>query len=242
METDTSLPLLIIANLTHQVINPINGIIGTLDNIVDGTISPLHVQQRVNSARAQLECVVSLIRNLAFFAEYSASDDDKIDKKKAANKCVIPQIIIEAAQFYQEAAKDTGIKIELVNRSDQNAVMGNSDLLRQVFMNIFDNGIKYGERDSTVELKDWIQAGTGDLIVEVKSHGIGFDPGEDIFGLGKRGLQAENLTSSGSGLGLYICKMIIERAFKGTITAQHVHRTNTTIFTIRIPGAFKMER
>jgi len=69
-QKNTDATMHLIANITHQAINPIGGVIGTLDNIIDGTISENRRDQRLRSARAQLEYTVSLIRNLAFFAEY----------------------------------------------------------------------------------------------------------------------------------------------------------------------------
>jgi len=62
----------LIANVTHQAINPLNGVIGTLDNVIDGTLVGDKREQRIKSARAQLEYTVSLIRNLAYFSQYGS--------------------------------------------------------------------------------------------------------------------------------------------------------------------------
>ena len=64
--TDAEVDLTLLANFTHQVINPLNGVVGTLDNIIDGTIGPDRREQRTRAARGQLENCITLIRNLAY--------------------------------------------------------------------------------------------------------------------------------------------------------------------------------
>jgi signal transduction histidine kinase len=237
MKLDEDYTLLLLSNFTHQVINPLNGVIGSLDNVLDGSVAEEKIPVRLRAVRGQLENTVSLIRNLAFFAQYTANFAD-VKKDKMEKVCVIPQIIIEAATYYQEPGRHRQIAIELKNRAVQNAVKGNPDILRQVFMNIFDNGVKYGLDGCMIEVEDWIQKTSNDLIITISGASIGFTPEEDIFGLGVRGQQATRLLASGTGLGLHVCKLIVENVFGGKITARHVLKTKMTTFEIRLPGGF----
>lgn len=163
-----------------------------------------------------------------------------IRKSPLEKRCVIPQVIIEAMQFFQEKGNSYNISIELENPNDQNCVKGDPDLLRQVFMNIFDNAVKYSLPGARVLVKDWIQRKTGDLLITVSGESIGFDPDERIFELGVRGKKASEVTSSGSGLGLYICKLIAEKLFDGEIKAYQ--SMNNVVFEIRLPNAFVVSR
>jgi K+-sensing histidine kinase KdpD len=237
---DSNLTLALISNLTHQAINPLNGVIGTLDNLIDGTIQGERREQRLRSARAQLEYTVSLIRNLAYFAQYG-TDVSPDPKFKSDKICVIPQLLIEAAQFFQEYGASQQVRLEVLDRHVQNAVYGDPELLRQVFMNIYDNFVKYGEADTTVAVKHWIQKRTRGLIVTFEGQSTFFSKDEDIFAPGVRGRCAVEKTSSGSGLGLHICRLIIERLFKGTIDASFATTSRVAKFDIRIPGAFLNE-
>ena len=232
--------MLLIANITHQAINPMNGVIGTLDNVIKGVVPQDKINQKIKSARSQLEYTVTLLRNLAYFAQYSGDEIEKYRLQAEQKICVIPQVIIEAIQFFQEQAKSSEIAIELENPGEQNCVMGDPDLLRQVFMNIFDNAVKYGLQGSKVKIVDEIKKKTGALSVEIEGESVPFDRDEDIFSLGTRGKKAKEKTSSGSGLGLYICKLIIEKLFNGSITAQSGGKNpNRVVFNIRIPDGFK---
>ena len=229
--------LYLLSNFTHQVINPLNGVIGTIDNMLDGTTPKERFPTRLLGVRGQLQCTVSLIRNLAFFAQYTA-DYGKVKTEKMDKICIIPQIVIEALSFYQEQARQRNIAIELRERWNQHAVKGNPDLLRQVLMNIFDNGVKYGLSDTVIEARSWIQRSSGDLILTVSGPSVGFRQTEDIFGLGTRGQAAIQEVSSGTGIGLHVCKLIVENVFGGKITGQHVFKTKVTTFEIRLHGGF----
>ena len=241
MNPEKDYVLYLLSNFTHQVINPLNGVIGTIDNLIDGTTPREKIPIRLKSMRGQLESTISLVRNLAFFAQYTS--DYRKEKPFKINKiCIIPQIIIESLSFFQEQARQKNIAIELLERWNQYAVYGNPDLLRQVLMNIYDNYVKYGLPDSKVETKAWIQKRTGHLIIQISGPSIGFDREEDIFSLGVRGKAAQEELSSGTGIGLHVCKLIVENVFDGEITGAHSYKTQNTTFTIRIPGGFMHDR
>jgi signal transduction histidine kinase len=133
-----SLDLTLLANFVHQVVNPLNAVAGTLDNLVDGTIKEeSRRMQRLNAARAQLEQCITLMRNLAFLAQGFGGVSDKENRK-----IVLPQVIIESAMFFQEEGEQKNIKIKLKDRATQNTIYGHPELMRQVMMNIFDNFIR----------------------------------------------------------------------------------------------------
>lgn len=47
---DPTQTIALIQNITHQAINPLNGVIGTLDNLIDGTIKG---SVEINASRAR---------------------------------------------------------------------------------------------------------------------------------------------------------------------------------------------
>lgn len=233
---DNKETLFLIQNLTHQAINPMGGVIGTLDNLIDGTVPELKRNQRLSRARSQLEYTVSLIRNLSYFAEYASGNTTTISSS-SIKTTVIPQAIIESAQFFQEQGENSQIKVELEDRHIQNCVKGDPDLLKQVFMNLIDNGVKYGKKGTKLIIKNKIQKKTSDLIITFEGESEPFSSNDAIFEIGYRAKSAQQRTSSGSGLGLHICKLIIENGFHGTITGRHSSAGMTT-FEIRIPNGF----
>ncbi|WP_323086846.1 HAMP domain-containing sensor histidine kinase, partial [Providencia alcalifaciens] len=215
---DNKETLFLIQNITHQAINPMSGVIGTLDNLIDGIVPEHKREQRLRRARSQLEYTVSLIRNLSYFAEYASGNKNSISHS-FIKTTVIPQAIIESAQFFQEQGQHEDIRIELENRNIQNCVNGDPSLLKQVFMNLIDNGVKYGKPGTVLSIKNNIQKKTNDLIITFEGVSEPFSNNENLFEIGYRAKSAQQKTSSVSGLGLHICKLIIENAFHGSISA-----------------------
>lgn len=220
-----------LSNFIHQVINPLNGVVGTIDNLIDGSIRPEKQEQRLRAVRAQLEHSIELIRNLAYLASTS-------DQKREIGKLdvVLPQTVIEAAQFFQEPGFARGIRIKLIDRKTQYVLIGNPHLLRQVFMNLFENGIKYGTEKTEIRVVSKVER---DRRLLVKVSGVGLPISgpdrERIFELGYRTNEARGRLASGTGLGLYICRRIMENTFNGTITVDHNSGTGITTFYLRFP-------
>jgi signal transduction histidine kinase len=232
--TDSEIDLTLLANFTHQIINPLNGVVGTLDNIIDGTIGPDRRDQRTRAVRAQLENCITLVRNLAYLASGESAFSETAERK-----VVLPQVIIEAAMFYQEEGKRRKISIDLENKRNQNKVVGHPETLKQVLMNLFDNGIKYSKFGSQVVVRQWVQKETGEAIITVRNvpeHQLSNADLKKLYSIGFRGDNAKQMIASGTGLGLYICKHLIETKHKGSIAVQQDR--DGLLFMIKIPGAW----
>lgn len=231
-----TIDLLFLGNFVHQVVNPLNGIAGTLDNVANGIYPFEDSKRKVNAARAQLEQCISLVRNLAFFSEVS-SVNKKLNAPRSDTLIPLPQTIIEAAMFYQDAASSRNIAIELMDKETQYRIRGRPEALRQVFMNLFDNATKYGDPHTKVKISPRVQEKNHMLLIEVKNIGLGFTGVEakNLFQLGVRAQQARDSKALGTGLGLYICRKIMEDFMGGTITVAYNANLRETTFQIRFP-------
>jgi len=237
-EIQTSNPqvfdLTLLANFVHQIVNPLNGVAGTLDNLSEGLIVEKSRQdQRLKAARAQIEQCITLLRNLAFLAQGSGGVAD--NERRVV---VIPQVIIESAMFFQEDGKTKKIEISLKDRNTQNKVSGHPELIRQVLMNIFDNCIKYGEFGSEVTVNQFVNSNNEANILIVGQSKIALSTSdiEQIFELGFRGANARQIIASGTGLGMYICKQIVEKSHGGKLHVQ-AHGKSGLEFLIKLPNA-----
>ena len=225
--------LTLLANFVHQVVNPLNGVAGTLDNLAEGAIvEESRREQRMKPARAQLEQCITLMRNLAFLAQGTGGVADRDYRT-----IVLPQVIIESAMFFQEDGKSKRIEIQLKDRAAQNRINGHPELIRQALMNIFDNCIKYGKHGSVIVVNQWIQIDSGMAIVRV-THETQFPiNAADLRHIGELGFRGENArksVASGTGLGMYICKQIIEKDHGGSLHIQAVGSSGIEIL-IKLP-------
>jgi PAS domain S-box-containing protein len=83
--------------------------------------------------------------------------------------------------------------------------------LVQVFQNLIGNAIKYQRHGAPKVHVSAAQAGTGGWIISVQDNGLGIEPAyfEKIFGMFQRLHQRDEF--SGTGIGLAVCKKIIEQ-------------------------------
>jgi signal transduction histidine kinase len=231
--------LLFLANFVHQVVNPLNGVIGTLDNITDGTYKGPVVAQKINAARAQLEQCVTLIRNLAYLSDFffeAPSTPSALRPARESAQSILPQVVIEAIQFFQVAASKRHIGLEMVDSRTQYRIAVRPELLKQVFINLFDNWLKYGLDEQIVKVTTAINK-KKELVIELSGKSVGFDnlKAPQLFELGYRAPEAKERVAQGSGIGLYICKQIVTRALGGTIAAENRVRQGLTVFRIAVP-------
>jgi signal transduction histidine kinase len=224
----------LVTNFTHQIINPLGGIVGTIDNMIDGTTPAAKIPQRLKAVRGQLETAIELVRNLAYLSSMSTEVGLKALQEQAID-VTLPRIIIEASQFFQDIAEQRKIQVQLIDRETQYVVRGHPDMLRQVFVNVIENAVKYSDADTVVEIAPRGQRG-GSLLVEVRNHGPGFEAHERerLFDLGFRGEAAQSLKASGSGLGLHICRQILT-PFGASIWAECRREKRLVQFFIKFP-------
>ena len=121
---------------------------------------------------------------------------------------------VDLAQVVHEIIKDLDLNIKekeaLINVSELPTIQGNPLRLRQLFMNLISNSLKYSRVGVHPVIKIESAAGDDAVSVKVTDNGIGFDPqySEKIFGLFERLHSRDEFP--GTGIGLSICKKIAE--------------------------------
>jgi PAS domain S-box-containing protein len=107
-------------------------------------------------------------------------------------------------------------------------VRGDAMQMAHVFQNLISNALKYRKRGCPAEVHVSAAEDGSDWIVSVRDNGIGFEPqyAERIFGLFKRLYKEEY---PGTGIGLAICKRIVER-YGGRIWAEGKPGEGATFF------------
>lgn len=113
-------------------------------------------------------------------------------------------------------------------------VLGDERRLRETFMNIASNALKYMKKDGLKKISFSAQEESDCVIVSVEDTGLGI-PAEDLPHVFDRFYRAQGLPTEkqGTGLGLAIAKRIVEQ-HRGTITALSTDGKGTRI-EVRIP-------
>ena len=107
-------------------------------------------------------------------------------------------------------------------------------LVVQVLINLVDNAIKYSPEHSTITIR--LQKRTGFVRIEIEDQGIGIPQSEyhKIFQRFYRGTAPEVREKSGTGIGLYLSRQIIEQ-HGGTITVASGKVRKGSTFLIQLP-------
>lgn len=148
--------------------------------------------------------------------------------------------ICAAAHLMRVRADDKGVDFSIAfGPGTEGLFLGDSVRLRQIVANLASNAVKFtdeGRVSISASVSDPVRAGDqGELIVEVRDSGIGFDAAAAPF-LFERFSQADNSISrrfGGTGLGLSICKALAE-LMGGDITVESSPGEGS-LFRVRIP-------
>lgn len=220
--------------ISHELRTPVTLIAGYLTAIEDGTLCS---EAERNEAMKIITAKTMLLKNLIDdleqlsklethqftfdFASYTAADiTDYLMRENAAD--------IETSQFEVEWIfnHETLQKHWLI--VDQNRI-------NQVFSNIIMNAIKYSTDEKKLSISFTIDPSLDNFVVSVRDYGVGIPPDRltNIFDRFYRdNSNAPNV--SGRGLGLTICKEIIN-AHGGKITAVSNPGFAGSIFTFTVP-------
>ncbi len=144
----------------------------------------------------------------------------------------ISNLIEESIKDFTSEAAMKGMHIRYIAPATEMIVIGDAEKLRIVIHNLFENAIKYGDKDTDISISLSIKDSSA--VFEIKDYGIVIPPKEQssIF---QKFFRASNTREAfiGVGLGLYATKHIVER-HGGTLTFTS-DDTSGTLFILTIP-------
>ena len=141
----------------------------------------------------------------------------------------VMQILRESADMYLELAKKQDIELVFTESSEDYTAMGDANRLKQVFINIIDNAVKYTEAGGQVLIETLKEEGC--VRVTVTDTGVGI-PAQDIDRVKEKFYKA-NKTIRGSGIGLAVADEIVKQ-HGGLLFIESTENVGTTV-TIVIP-------
>jgi signal transduction histidine kinase len=155
-----------------------------------------------------------------------------------AGRGEILHVPVETAEVVQEALEMLAGPIQQahadVTVAELPAILGDARKLRQVFLNLISNAIKFAEDIPVVRVSAEVQGATA--IFAIADNGIGMDPAkaDRIFQPFQR-LHGEE-AYPGSGIGLAVCERIVEQ-HGGRIWVQSAPGEGSTFrFTLPVEG------
>jgi signal transduction histidine kinase len=131
-------------------------------------------------------------------------------------------------------AREKEVDVSFVNGAAHEMVVGDPARLRQLFLVLLDNAVRYSKSKGPVKVE--VNSAGDEVKVRVSDRGIGIPPEEleCIFERFRRGGKASDMNEEGLGLGLPVAKAIVE-AHKGRIEMASRPGEGTTV-TVALPA------
>ena len=216
----------------HELRNPIQPILGLSDVLQrSDTFLDGDKKDRIRQQKEMIEIIARNARRLQRLTE-DILDVTRIDSKMLKlNKqsIIIAETIREMVQDYSAEIRNYGksvvISFSCSKELESTSIIADEDRVKQVICNLIDNAIKFTQKgEITISIE--IDYKHNQIVVKVRDTGKGIDS----YILPK--LFNKFVTKSdsgGTGLGLYICKGIIE-AHHGMIWAENNSEGNLSMY------------
>lgn len=216
----------LMAIVSHEMKSPVSVMHTTADTLYKGYFGNLAPRQQhtIKTIIRNCEYLEDIIRN---YIDYSRMelDDLKSFQKRIDLVADAIQPVLEIPELAQND-KNIGIDTDFTVRPE---VYGDENLLKIVVNNYINNAIKYGLPDTSIRAR--LYRKDDSYIFSVYNEGIGI-PENDmnrLFEKFSRLKQKGTEGIKGSGLGLYICRMIIEK-HKGNVWAESAYEKWATFY------------
>ena len=210
-------------NFSHEFKTPIVSISGLAKLVNKGNLTPEQKKAyllAIEEESLRLANMATNVLNLTKVENQNIlTDVKKINVSEQIRTCVL---LLEN----QWTKKNIDLSLEF----DEHEIIANEELLKQVFINLLDNAIKFSPENETVSVE--ITDSKDVISVSIKNGGKGI-PKENQAKIFNKFYQAdESHATKGNGIGLAIVKKIVE-LHHGHISVKS--KDGETVFTVMLP-------
>lgn len=215
----------LISDISHEIRTPLNVLQNNLEAMIDGIIAT--TPDKLNNLNDEVIRFGKLLNNLDALKQIE-SDEIPIDLGLVDLDKLLSTVIND---FYIEATEKN---IKLIMNKEENkkfVVLGDYDKLKQVFINLISNGIKFTNIDGIVCIN--VASDINSVIIHIKDNGIGIKK-EDLPFIFERMYRTDKSRHKieGTGIGLTLVKKIL-MLHDATIDVESKENKGTT-FTVCI--------
>ncbi|MDI1436276.1 ATP-binding protein [Polyangium sorediatum] len=240
-----------LATISHELRTPLTSILGYSEMLVGGIAGELTGPQLdfVQIIHSKSDQLLKLIMSLL---DLSKLESGTVMMRRS--DVAIGAVLAEAASTVAPVATKKGVTLTVDAPADLPLVLGDPERLRQVFVNLGENAIKFTPTGGTVQMVARQMAtevdGGGDepgmvllaplrqmVEVRVTDTGIGIPAAErdKVFDPFYQVDQSSTREHGGTGLGLSIVKRLVE-AHHGTVHIEG-HEPTGAVFVVRLPAS-----
>lgn len=228
------------AGLAHELNNPLSSVAGFAEALqrraggegVADQPGATELQEYLTMIQAEVSRAAAIVRRLLDFARQREPAFGPID---------LQGVVAEAVSFVERQASLANQRITVAPFPEAYEVLGDPQMLQQVFLNLLTNALDAIEGDGEIRIaarrqEEAVGRGLGraSVAVVVSDNGSGISP-EDLARVFDPFFTTKEV-GKGTGLGLAICQSIVEQ-HGGTIEVQSEGLGKGTVVTVRLPLA-----
>jgi signal transduction histidine kinase len=214
----------LVATLAHDIKGPLTSIVGFAELLEEGFLEGDEATDAARTIRMNAQRLATLANDMLALSRVEHGQleiaDDRVDLLDVARSAI--------SAVSGERSIETAFEVESAY------VRGDAERLRQVLDNALRNAIKFSLGGEP--LRVGIVERAADFVITIEDHGIGIPP-EDLpmlFNCFARASNARKARITGTGVGLFIVKTIVER-HGGSVSLQSTVGTGTTL-TLTLPA------
>lgn len=204
----------LVSKASHELRTPLSSIGAYIEMLVDGEVTDSDVRhdcyQVIQSEVQRLKRLIDNMLNIdRIEAGICMSDQDQVN---------IADLIDKAVQILMPHAQARNVSLSKKVASEDLVVQGDLEMLYQVVLNLTSNAIEHTPDGGRVIVKAHADNLTSSVKMSVEDSGCGISA-EDLPKLFDKFYRVEqnNQTAKGSGLGLSLCKHVVETLHDGQI-------------------------
>ncbi|MBT3942723.1 MAG: GAF domain-containing protein [Chloroflexi bacterium] len=198
----------LMTTVAHELRSPLTAFNAFMDLVLDGTAGEVPEKQfklLVSASRSS----VRMQNILDVFSHLEMAEDKSVPL--IVTTFDIETLIANALDLLQPAARHSRVEVRFEPSGSLPSIEGDREAINQVISNLVSNAIKYSHESDVVSIR--CEANGNDVVISVSDTGFGISAGdqERLFERFYRGTDPAKLRIRGTGLGLYVCKGLVER-------------------------------
>ena len=214
-----------ISNVSHELRTPVTILSSYADTLYNFGNEFSFDEQKEFIGTINQE-VIRLNKMVNDILDFSKLQSDTVMEKEKQD---ITDTIEKIVQSHKVLADEKNIQITVIKEDNLPKVPYNTQAIERVVSNLITNAIKYSSENSTVTIKAQIASDPKFLEVTVEDKGIGIAP-EHLDKIFDRFYRVENQvhTIKGTGLGLNLVKVAIEKHHQGKVFVKSKQNEGST--------------